>query len=386
MKDSLSSVDVRFLVGELGEELVGGRVDSVYEAGERTLVFDVFKSGAGKKIFVVAPNYFCISSARRTKPKEPSSFVMQLRKNLKGCFVRKVGQIGFERIIEIEFEGKDSSHTLICEFFSRGNIILCDREKKILGLMEWQRWRDRKLGVGQTYVLPPPKPDPISFSEGAFEKILKKSDKDAVRTLVAGVGLPGDYSEEVLANSGVEKKTAAANLSKKQSAALYASLKKTLSEIGSGKKDPRIVYEGGSPVDVTPQPLTKYSGLETKSFRSYVSACDEYFTGLDERLQSSKEGERYLKKKKKLEDIKSRQEKALADQKDKAQRYQLFGDLIYGHLTELEEITAAIKKARGAGLSDTEILEKFRAGARYGIPAARCVKDIKKQKIVLDLD
>jgi len=61
MKSALTSVDVKFLVEELSEKLRDARVDSVFEAGEKTLVFEVFKSGAGKMSLVVAPNFLCVS-------------------------------------------------------------------------------------------------------------------------------------------------------------------------------------------------------------------------------------------------------------------------------------------------------------------------------------
>ena len=56
---------------------------------------------------------------------------MYLRKKIGTARLRKISQIGFERILNLEFESKETKYNLIAEIFSKGNIILL-KENKIL--------------------------------------------------------------------------------------------------------------------------------------------------------------------------------------------------------------------------------------------------------------
>jgi predicted ribosome quality control (RQC) complex YloA/Tae2 family protein len=166
VKSELSSVDLRVLVKELRPRLIGMRLDKAYQVGRKELVLKLF--GRGSADFVVAPNFMCVSSYKRPAPKTPSSFSMQLRKHLSAAFIRDVVQHGFDRIVEVHFDG----HILVLELFSRGNVIFCDKQMKILGLLEWQRWKDRMLGVGKTYEYPPSVVDPFVVDEEGFRQMM----------------------------------------------------------------------------------------------------------------------------------------------------------------------------------------------------------------------
>ncbi|MFH1788866.1 MAG: NFACT family protein, partial [Candidatus Altiarchaeota archaeon] len=240
MKDAVTSVDVFFLVGELQDKIVNSRVDSVYEAGERTVVFEVFKSGEGKASLVVAPDFLCVSQYKRDKPKHPNSFVMQLRKKLKGCFIRGIVQHAFDRIVEVTLEGGDSKYVLVLEVFSKGNIILLDGERMIIGLLEWQKWRDRKLGVKQAYEHPPETVNALSLSGGDVAGILASSGRDLVRCLAVECGLGGLYAEEVCARAKVEKTVKAGELGDAR-AKVIGSFESLIGDISSKKISPRII-------------------------------------------------------------------------------------------------------------------------------------------------
>lgn len=385
MKDALTSVDVYFLVEELAGKLVNGRVDSVYEAGERTIVFEVFKSGAGKASFVVAPQFLCTSSFKRDKPKHPSSFVMQLRKKLKGCFIREIVQHEFDRIVEVKLEGKDATYVLVLELFSKGNIILLNEERKILGLLEWQKWRDRKLGVKQAYEHPPETVNALSLSGEDAAEILDSSERDLVRALAVECGLGGLYAEEVCARAKIDKSVKASRLGEAESTVIK-SFDSLIADVSSKKRSPGIMLDGDTLVDVVALDLQVYEGRESKGFDSFNEAVDEYFstqelTGKKEAFES-----KYEKEKGKLEKRLADQEKALENAGEDAENLRLVGDQIYARMQEIEEILQQVRKARKDGLSDDEILARFKAGAVKEIPEAKLVKELTKTELVLELD
>lgn len=376
MKKAVSSVDVYYLVKEFSEVLVGARVDSVFESGEKTVVLELFKAGEGKKTFVCAPDFACLTEFKRGKPETPSSFVMQLRKNLKGCFVRGVGQHEFDRIIEVELEGKNSSFTLIIELFSRGNIILCGREKNIVGLLEWQKWRDRKLGVGQSYEYPPATVNPLNLAGESIGRVLDESSRDVVRCLAVECGLPGLYAEEVCAEVGVEKELKASELgsSKERLVSAFNSL---LKRVTSYETSPSIVMKDGVFFDALPLSLRVYDGWEKKVLPSFNDAVDEYFTARESDSRQSVFESKYESEKKKLMARLKEQRRALERAGEDADSLRLVGDVLFSRLHEIEDVVAQIRALRRKGLSDNEILARLEGNS--------LVKELNKTELVLEL-
>lgn len=68
---------------------------------------------------------------RQTAP-TPSNFVTKLRKHLKTRRLSQIKQIGNDRVLVLEFS--DGMFYLVLEFFSAGNILLLDHDRKILSL------------------------------------------------------------------------------------------------------------------------------------------------------------------------------------------------------------------------------------------------------------
>ncbi|KAL7538662.1 hypothetical protein ACHAWF_006173, partial [Thalassiosira exigua] len=78
--------------------------------------------------------------ARRCSPSDasvpPSTFCTKLRKHLRGLRLEGVVQLGkLDRVVDLRFGSGDRAHHLILELYGRGNLILCDREYRILTLL-----------------------------------------------------------------------------------------------------------------------------------------------------------------------------------------------------------------------------------------------------------
>ncbi len=83
----------------------------------------------------------------------PSVFVAKLRKCLKTRRVTSVAQVGTDRIIEFQFS--DGQYKLFLEFYAGGNIILTDKDLKILALLRIvsEEKGEEEQRVGLTYSL-----------------------------------------------------------------------------------------------------------------------------------------------------------------------------------------------------------------------------------------
>ena len=85
--------------------------------------------------------------------------------------MKKIEQIGAERIAYFTFEGFGKEFVLVGEFFGDGNILLCNNEMKILALQHSIEVRHRKLSVGLEYAQPPENNlDIFNLTESNFDK------------------------------------------------------------------------------------------------------------------------------------------------------------------------------------------------------------------------
>ncbi len=346
MKTQLTSVDVYMQVNELNGALCSARIDKAYQIAEKELKIRVHIRGEGSRDLIIAPNFICVSGYKRAAPETPSSFAMQLRKHLKGAFIREVRQRGFERIIEFYIEKKDCRYRLICELFSRGNVILCDDKGKILGLMEWQRWKHRKLGVGQEYSYPPGRINPLEISQPEFRGILEASAKSTVAALATDLGLGGTYAEEVCLRAEVDKDKNFTGLNDDEIKRLYNVFLDLTTTVKNHEIKPRIILADEKSIDVTPFPLRIYEGMKLKEFESFNLAIDEYFSE-KESISVRRDAEsRFNQKMGKIRLIEQEQTKTIEELEGVAVECKDIGDLIYQNMNDVEEILKTVKKLR----------------------------------------
>ncbi|MFH1125664.1 MAG: NFACT family protein, partial [Candidatus Altiarchaeota archaeon] len=276
MKSSISSVDLQVLSRELNDLLVGARFDKAYSLVNGSIKVRFHKSGVGSRDLIATPNFVCVSSFDYPQLEQPDSFAMGLRKYLEGLIVNSVAQHEFDRILEFGFEGNRGKFTLIVELFSTGNVILCDGNKKIIGIQRRQKWKDRILTPGREYVYPPSAGNPLALDSEKLKTILRYSEK-GIAAALASLGLGGFYAEEVCLNAGVDKTRTAGSLSQEEVEATYRSLRDLIENTQKGVAKPCIILSHDeSYIDVAPFDFKMYEMNVKKPFSSFNEAVDEY--------------------------------------------------------------------------------------------------------------
>ena len=82
----------------------------------------------------------------------PTTFCSKFRKHIKNKRLEKISQIGNDRIIDMQFGTGDYCYHIILELFSSGNIILTDKDFKILNTLRRYIYDDNnKILVSQKY-------------------------------------------------------------------------------------------------------------------------------------------------------------------------------------------------------------------------------------------
>ncbi|WP_096392871.1 ribosome rescue protein RqcH [Halorubrum trapanicum] len=400
-KRELSSIDLAALVTELNR-YEGAKVDKAYlydddllrlklrdfDRGRVELMIEV---GDIKRAHAADPDHVADAPGR------PPNFAKMLRNRMSGADFAGVEQYEFDRILTFEFEREDQNTTLVAELFGQGNVAALDETGEVIGALSTVRLKSRTVAPGSQYEYPASRLNPLDVSRGAFDRHMRESDSDVVRTLATQLNLGGLYAEEVCTRAGVPKETPIEEATDDQLGALHDALARIDERLRSGDVDPRVYEEsvdgeedGESSdeeprvVDVTPFPLAEHEGLPSVGFDSFNAAVDEYFYRLGS--EETDEGEApadagasrpdFEEEIAKQERIIEQQKGAIEGFEEQAQAERERAELLYAHYDLVDEVLSTVREARANEVPWDEIAETLDAGAERGIPAAEAVVDV----------
>ncbi|MFH1073047.1 MAG: NFACT family protein [Nanoarchaeota archaeon] len=338
MKSELSAMDMHYLVKEF-QVLIDGKIDKIYEGEEdrKDFLFRFHVPGKGKiSLRVHLPNLIYITECKGDFPEQPPGFCMFLRKYLQNARVRKIEQVGFERILKFTFEHKVNekveTYYLIVELFSKGNMILCDSTMKIKSPLESQSWADRTIRGNTPYLLPPAATDTLNLNLEEFSTMVRMTKMDSiVKCLAVDLALGGLYAEELLCLVDIDKNMK--KLSKEDIGRLYDELH-ILKD-----KEVKAVKVGE---EILPFPFKSIP--ETgQSYPSFSAVLDDGLSGKERVVKEKKEK---ATKKDKIMFIINEQENKIKGFEKQAVESQKKGELIYENYTLVKEILQELKKAR----------------------------------------
>jgi len=154
MKQKFSALDVRAMVSDLKEKIVGLRLQNVYDINPKTYLFKFSKPDKKEFLIIESGNRIHTTQFSRDKSISPSPFCIKIRKHIRTRRLTDVRQLGVDRVIDFEFGGigEGKTYHIIAEFYASGNIIFTDHEYKILSLLRIvQPKENEKIAVGQMY-------------------------------------------------------------------------------------------------------------------------------------------------------------------------------------------------------------------------------------------
>jgi predicted ribosome quality control (RQC) complex YloA/Tae2 family protein len=185
---------------EIRRTAEGGLVRTVHEPQPGLFLFGVY--GAGNCTLLVCPRDAAIrcTSLSFRNPERPTSFVMQVRKHVRGARIRALRQSGWERTVLMDVVrsegGERHEATLVAELTGlRGNLLLIEG-----GIVVGSFRRDPRNPIGQPYtpLTSQEKEDPRTVSAETLSEIL--SLDGTARALAGNVhGVGRQTAEDVLA-------------------------------------------------------------------------------------------------------------------------------------------------------------------------------------------
>lgn len=303
--NQISGVDLYFLTKEF-QDLIGGKIDKIYQIDKKEFLFNFHVTGKGKKsLRINVPNFIFLTEKKLKTPEQPPGYCMFLRKRLKMARINEISQIGLERILKIVFDTKDEKYILFIELFSKGNMILTDENLKIIQPLERQTWKDREVLAKRDYMLPSGKENPLNLDIEKLKMLLNETKRDKLVTFFAiELGFGGKYAEEVCDLAGIDKNSNPKEIKK------YENIIKAINKLF----DKTVSISSKMDVDI-PAELAK------------------------EEIKSSK-------KEDKLKEIIRNQNLHIKNLEKDIEKYNKVGELVYSNYQYIEKILTQFNEAR----------------------------------------
>ncbi|MGB9003178.1 MAG: ribosome rescue protein RqcH [Nitrosotalea sp.] len=273
---TLAGIELSYLVNEISSKTKDYYVSNIYGITRNSLLFKLHHPEKPDLLLMFSTFGFWITNVKISQMEE-NRLVKRLRNDLLRAKIINVEQIGSERIVQITFSGFNQEFVLIGEFFGDGNILLCNKEMKILSLLHSIDVRHRKLGVGRTYVTPPSSgSDIFKVTQKDLEEI-KSASTVTVRWIGRTLGLPSKYAEEIMKRSGIDGQRLGNTLSSEEVATIYQVTREMIEKVVSGEHDPCIVRDDKG-ADVYPIPLGDVSQKNVSQVSSFMEGLDSLFS------------------------------------------------------------------------------------------------------------
>ena len=310
---TLSGIELRYLVNEISKKTSDYYVSNIYGITKNGLLFKLHHPKNPDVMLMVSTSGIWISSVRIDQI-EPNKILKRLRNDLLRLKLSKIEQIGVERIVYLTFSGFDKEFTLVGEFFGDGNIILCNKEMKILALLHSINVRHRQLRVRLPYVPPPQKGlDVFDISKENFDEI-KTSNLAVANWIGRTFGLPKRFAEEIFHISKIDPKVKGNTLQDNDVKKIFESMKNLIENVVTGNHNP-IIIKNDSSIEISPIKLENVKnatpvenfieGLDTVFSQSIVDAgkniqssnVDKKIQDLEVRLEEQSKAIKLVKEK-----------------------------------------------------------------------------------------
>ena len=272
---TLAGIELRYLVENISKRTLDYYVSNIYGINGTSLLFKLHHPEKPDVLLMFSTMGLWITS-KKVEQIETNKLLKRLRSDLLRLKLTKIEQIGAERISYLTFSGFDKEFILIGEFFGDGNIILCNKEMKILALLHSIEVRHRQLKVGLTYAPPPENSVNIfNLTQKDIDGILSSSIP-AAKWIGRTLGLPTKYAEEICKKSKIDSKISGNQLTEDKVKEIFDTVNEITNDVIKGNHETVIVRNENNS-DVYPIKLGNEQD-NTVSASSFMEGLDILFT------------------------------------------------------------------------------------------------------------
>ncbi len=337
---TLAGIELNFLVNQISEEVQGYYVSNIWGITKDSILFKLHHPEKSDIFMMISTSGVWLTSVKIDQI-EPNRLLKRLRSDLLRFKIKKIEQIGSERIAYFTFTGFDKEIVIIGEFFGEGNILLCNEEMKILALQHSIDVRHRKLGVGMKYATPPQSGIDIFHISDSDFKDLKTTELIGGKWLGRTLGLPKKYVEGIFELAKIDSKKIGTTLSEEEIQEIYHATKTIVTNVTTGNHDPVIIRNDKT--EVIPIRLGEFDE-KCSAVNSFMEGLDTVFTeNIVEKGRSAQTSE----SDKKIKDLETQlfeQEKAIETVKEKSKYITNLANSLYEMVSKgiisIEDINA----------------------------------------------
>ena len=349
-KDRFSSLDTMALLREI-RAMPKAWLDKSFDLPEEGFLLSFHLQGGGRRDLWTIPGRFgVLRTEPAPRPESPGPLATEVRRWLSGAPLLEVLQPEGERYLEMTFgrSTEEEPLRLVLEFFGQGNVIVV-RNGKIVVVAHPRAWSQRVLRVGETYVRPRPRRDPLRVTVGEVVAALQGSKADRVTTLAARLAFGGPLAEEILARAGIDPHGPSLEAPTRTAEAVLAALPELLAEVADPPRG--YVYrdrEEGRWIDVEPFRSRRWAlvpGISEEAFPRFSDAAWEFFSHVSASTAPAAAPDPRAAERGSLERLRAQQEAAVETLRGQKQKALELAEAIYAHYTELEPL---VEEARAA--------------------------------------
>lgn len=384
MKTAMSSFDIAAIIPELKRLVIERRVDNVYQPEVNLFLL---KLTPGNVSLIIEPQRRIHTTRYEVKiPQKPTSLAAEFRKHLRGKRIREVQQTDFERAIEIKIGDPPEDYRLIVELFPRGALILTDSADTILASTSYARMKDRAILRGGRYV-PAPSigTSPLQGEIPGTAAIEASKGLTIVKALTRLYSIGGQYSEEALHRTKIEKNRPTESLTQAEWKSLAEALHAIATQARESPTPTLYLNASGEVIDVTPMPLVTIGASSRQPVEGLDRAVDDYFT---RSFESTSFGKRLAR----IETRQRELERTLASQRERREEIvrtaaaeRECAEAIFAHLTVLQSAVETARELRDQGVSGDDIRVRLDSIFKE-TPSIRAIAfDSKKSVLTLDV-
>ncbi|XP_060125791.1 ribosome quality control complex subunit NEMF isoform X1 [Zootoca vivipara] len=401
MKSRFSTVDIRAVIAELRQSLLGMRVNNVYDVDNKTYLIRLQKPDLKATLLLESGIRIHTTEFEWPKNMMPSGFAMKCRKHLKTRRLVSVEQLGVDRIVDFQFGSDEAAYHLVIELYDRGNIVLTDHEYLILNILRFRTDEadDVKFAVREHYPVANAKAaSPLPSLERLTEIIASAPKGDQLkRVLNPHLPYGATLIEHCLMEAGISSNARAEQIEGKDVEKVLAALQKAEEYMaitdnfnGKGyiiqKKEKKPSLEPNkSPEEILtyeefhPFLFSQHTKCPYVEFDSFNKAVDEFYSKLEGQKIDLKALQQEKQALKKLENVRKDHEHRLEALHQAQEIDKVKGELVEMNLEIVDRAIQVVRSALANQIDWTEIGAIVKEAQAQGDPVASAIKELKLQ-------
>ncbi|MGN1317925.1 MAG: NFACT family protein, partial [Lachnospirales bacterium] len=294
---AFDGITIHALKYELENNIIGGRIDKIYQPENDEIILNIRCFGKGHKLLLTAnPSNpkFHFTNINKNNPANPPLFCMVLRKHLQSGKIIKFEQVNFDRILNIYIEslnemGDYSVKKLVLEIMGRhSNIILVDENNIILDCakhISHDKSSVREVLPGKEYSLPPSqdKINPLNLDVNNFYDTINNNSTKKIQNIIyqSYVGISPVIASEICYRAGINPASVPEEIDKSLIRVLYSKFYEMVESIKENKFQPVIIRDDKKLLDFSPFYMYQFSSFTEDNYDSMSEVIENYYATKD---------------------------------------------------------------------------------------------------------